>query len=208
MLFSSNEFLFAFLPLVLLLYYILPRKLRNIVLLLVSLFFYGWGEPVYLFLMIGTIAVNWICGGWVARRRAKGRSAKAVLIGGVAANLLTDARMTATIGGIAIAIGVLTFSKRVMMTVGTSIATLSQVDGFVVILAMASTIVLMGEWMGIPVSTSQAVVGAVIGAGLTKGVKNVNFGVMKNIALAWVGSPTIAGALTYLVALLTKSFFA
>lgn len=126
---------------------------------------------------------------------------------GVAANLLTDARLTATIGGIAIAIGVLTFSKRVMMTVGTSIATLSQVDGFVVILAMASTIVLMGEWMGIPVSTSQAVVGAVIGAGLTKGVKNVNFGVMKNIALAWVGSPTIAGVLTYLVALATKGFF-
>ncbi len=127
---------------------------------------------------------------------------------GVAANLLTSARLTATIGGIAIAVGVLTFSKRVMMTVGTSIATLSQVDGFVVILAMASTIVLMGTWMGIPVSTSQAVVGAVIGAGLTKGVKNVNFGVMKSIALAWVGSPTIAAALTYLVALLTKSFFA
>ena len=88
MLFSSNEFLFAFLPMVLLLYYIVPRKLRNPVLLLVSLFFYGWGEPVYLFLMIGTILINYICGGWVARQRAAGRSGKAVLVGGVAANLL------------------------------------------------------------------------------------------------------------------------
>lgn len=127
---------------------------------------------------------------------------------GVAANLLTDPRVAATIGGIAIAIGVLTFSKRVMMTVGTSIATLSQVDGFVVILAMALTIVLMGEWMGIPVSTSQAVVGAVVGAGLTKGVKNVNFGVFKRIAVAWVSSPTVAGVLTYLVALASQSYFA
>lgn len=49
---------------------------------------------------------------------------------GVAANLLTDARLMATIGGIAIAVGVLTFSKRVMMTVGGNIASISQLDGF------------------------------------------------------------------------------
>lgn len=126
---------------------------------------------------------------------------------GVAANLLTNAQLTATIGGIAIAIGVLTYSKRVMMTVGSSIAELNQIEGFLVIIAMASTIVIMGTWMNIPVSTSQAVVGAVIGAGLTKGVKHVHFGVMKNIALAWVGSPTIAGLLTYIVAAATSGFF-
>lgn len=127
---------------------------------------------------------------------------------GVAANLLTDARITALIGGIAIAIGVLTFSKRVMMTVGSSIAEISQVEGFVVIIAMSLTIVIMGEWMHIPVSTSQAVVGAVMGAGLVKGVRNVHFGVFKNIAIAWVSSPTVAGLLSYLVALATKSYFA
>ncbi len=126
---------------------------------------------------------------------------------GVAANLLTSAQITATIGGIAIAVGVLTFSKRVMMTVGSSIADISQVDGFVVILAMSLTIIIMGEWMGIPVSTSQAVVGAVIGAGLVKSPKNVNFGVLKRIAVAWVSSPTVAGLLTYLVALCTQGFF-
>jgi len=127
---------------------------------------------------------------------------------GVAANLLTNAQLTATIGGLAIALGVLTYSKKVMMTVGTSIAKLTQIDGFVVIIAMASTIVLMGKFMGIPVSTSQAVVGAVVGAGLTGGVKNVNFGVFKNIGIAWISSPTVAGLLSYLVALATQSYFA
>lgn len=115
---------------------------------------------------------------------------------GVAANLLTDARLRATIGGIAIAVGVLTFSKRVMMTVGSSIAEITQIDGFQVI---------MGNWMGIPVSTSQAVVGAVMGAGLTRGLKAVRFGVFKNIAIAWVSSPTVAGLLA--VAFCTKSYF-
>ena len=126
---------------------------------------------------------------------------------GVAANLLTSPRWAATIGGIAIAVGVLTFSKRVMMTVGSSIAEISQLEGFVVIIAMALTVVIMGNWMGIPVSTSQAVVGAVVGAGLTSGVKNVHFGVFKNIAIAWVSSPTIAGVLAYAVAVATSKFF-
>ena len=54
----------------------------------------------------------------------------------------TGARIAAIIGGIAIAVGVLTFSKRVMMTVGSSIAEITQVDGFVVILASALTVVL------------------------------------------------------------------
>lgn len=127
---------------------------------------------------------------------------------GSGANLLTDAHLTATIGGIAIALGVLTFSRRVMMTVGGAIAELSQVDGFVVIIAMATTILLMEKLMSIPVSTSQAVVGAVIGAGLVTGSQNVNFGVFKRIAIAWVSSPTVAGVLTYLVGIAAKSYFA
>lgn len=127
---------------------------------------------------------------------------------GLGANLLVDARITAILGGVAIAVGVLTFSKRVMMTVGSSIAEISQMDGFVVVIASALTVLLMGKLMGIPVSTSQSVVGAVVGAGLVSGVKKVNFGVFKRIAIAWVSSPTAAGLLTYLVALCTKSYFA
>ena len=94
-----------------------------------------------------------------------------------------------------------------MMTVGSSIADISPIEGFLVIIGMAMTVVVMGSWMHIPVSTSQAVVGAVIGAGLTRGIKAVHFGVLKSIALAWVGSPTIAGALTYLVALSLQDYF-
>ncbi|MBR5232382.1 MAG: anion permease [Clostridia bacterium] len=126
---------------------------------------------------------------------------------GKGANLLTNAQLTATIGGVAIALGVLTYSKRVMMTVGSSIADITELSGFVVIIAMALTIVIMGTWMGIPVSTSQAVVGAVVGAGLVKGVKHVHFGVFKNIAIAWVASPTVAGLMSWLVALATQGFF-
>ncbi len=125
------------------------------------------------------------------------------VVDGVATNMLTNARLTCTIGGIAIAIGVLTYSKKVMMTVGTSIAPLTQIEGFLVIIAMATTIVLLGNIMKIPVSTSQAVVGAVVGAGITKSYRLVNYSVFKNIAIAWVSSPLMAGVLTYLVALCT-----
>ena len=58
MIFSSIFFLFAFLPLVLLLYYIIPKSGRNLLLLIVSLIFYAWGEPVYVILMIFSIAIN------------------------------------------------------------------------------------------------------------------------------------------------------
>ncbi len=87
MLFSSNVFLFVFLPAVLALYYISPRRLRNPVLLLFSLFFYGWGEPVYLFLMIGDILLNYLCGLWICRDRCKGRSGKRGLVAGIVLNL-------------------------------------------------------------------------------------------------------------------------
>jgi len=126
---------------------------------------------------------------------------------GVAANIFTDATLTAVVGAAAIAVGVLTYSKKVMMTVGHSIAEIDEIEGFLCIVGSALTIVLMGTFMGIPVSTSQAMVGAVMGAGLTHGVKHVNFGVMKNIGLAWLGSPTIAGVITYIIGLITKGYF-
>ena len=53
MLFSSTTFLFGFLSLVLLSYYVVPRMFKNAVLLVFSLVFYAWGEPVYVFIMLG-----------------------------------------------------------------------------------------------------------------------------------------------------------
>ena len=62
MVFSSFVFLLAFLPIVLLLYYLCPARLRNLVLLVFSLVFYAWGEPVYIFLMLISILFNYFCG--------------------------------------------------------------------------------------------------------------------------------------------------
>jgi len=62
MLFSSIPFLYYFLPIVLLLYVITPKKLKNLTLLLASLFFYGWGEPKYVFLMLATIVAGYFLG--------------------------------------------------------------------------------------------------------------------------------------------------
>ena len=87
MLFSSNVFLFFYLPIVLLLYYVTPRKLRNLVLFAVSLVFYAWGEPVYVFLMLATILLNYLFGGWVYLCRTKNKNAKLPLVLGVIVNL-------------------------------------------------------------------------------------------------------------------------
>jgi alginate O-acetyltransferase complex protein AlgI len=59
MVFSSTEFLFIFLPVVFLLYYSLPRKTHNVLLLIASLIFYAWGEPVFIGMMLLSILVNY-----------------------------------------------------------------------------------------------------------------------------------------------------
>ncbi len=88
MLFSSNVFLYFYIPIVLALYYLSPRKVRNLTLFIVSLVFYGWGEPVYVLLMAATILINYFFGGWIWLRKSKGKGAKWILAAGVAANLL------------------------------------------------------------------------------------------------------------------------
>ena len=62
MLFSSITFLFIFLPVTLALYFIVPNKFRNIIMLIASLIFYAWGEPVYIILMLLSILLNYVCG--------------------------------------------------------------------------------------------------------------------------------------------------
>ena len=86
MVFSSLEFLFLYLPITLICYYAVPLRWRNAVLLVVSLIFYGWGEPRYLFLMISTIALDYVCGYLVGRWRGTPR-AKTVLVIAVVLNL-------------------------------------------------------------------------------------------------------------------------
>ena len=73
MVFSSLIFLFRFLPAVLLLYFISPRRLRNLVLLIVSLFFYAWGEPVYIILMLVSIMTSYLGGLFIGIFQSRGR---------------------------------------------------------------------------------------------------------------------------------------
>ncbi|MBE6733879.1 MAG: MBOAT family protein [Ruminococcaceae bacterium] len=74
MLFSSIPFLFYFLPIVILLYFAVPNKFRNAVLLLSSLFFYGWGEPRFLFFMIISIIQGYVFGLLIEKHKGTKRS--------------------------------------------------------------------------------------------------------------------------------------
>lgn len=68
MVFSSSVFLFAFLPVALALYFVMPgRKAKNVELLLVSLVFYAWGEPVYITLMLASILINYLSAIFIGR---------------------------------------------------------------------------------------------------------------------------------------------
>lgn len=87
MLFSSVVFLFTFLPVILILYYLVPRAYKNLVLLIGSLIFYAWGEPVYIFLMVFSILFNYISGLDIARN-LKSTKAKQSLVFNVTVNLL------------------------------------------------------------------------------------------------------------------------
>ena len=88
MVFSSLLFLFRFLPAVLILYYAAPRKLRNVILLLFSLFFYAWGEPKYVFLMLFTITLDFFIGRGIDRAKKAGNQKKAK--GFLLVSIITD----------------------------------------------------------------------------------------------------------------------
>ena len=89
MVFSSILFMFRFLPAVLILYYIAPRKIRNTILFLFSLFFYAWGEPKYVFLMLFSITMDFTFGQLIGKYRERGnlKKAKQFLLISVFANL-------------------------------------------------------------------------------------------------------------------------
>ena len=91
MVFSSPLFLFYFLPVVLILYYLVPRGQifwKNLVLLVGSLFFYAWGEPVYVLLMLFSIAMDYGLGLWLEHEKRRGGHPGRVLALAVVLNLL------------------------------------------------------------------------------------------------------------------------
>ncbi|KPJ89716.1 MAG: phosphate permease [Spirochaetes bacterium DG_61] len=101
---------------------------------------------------------------------------------------LITAKIAALIGGISIGIGVLTYSKRVMLTVGGKITQMSDFAALIAVLGQSITIHIF-TWIGVPVSTSQAIVGAVMGVGFVKSSRAINFKVIGRIFLGWVCTP-------------------
>jgi len=102
----------------------------------------------------------------------------------------------ALIGSISIALGAVTYSKNVMMTIGKSIMPLNAFCALVVVLSGAITVDIFAH-IGVPVSTSQAVIGAVIGVGIIRNIKAVNFKVLYRIFSGWLVTPVISCMFSY-----------
>ena len=85
--FSSLVFLFVFLPIALSIYYLVPRKGKNFILLLLSLVFYAWGEPIYVFLMLFSILIDYVNGLLVEHFSNEPKKAKLVVLSSIIVNL-------------------------------------------------------------------------------------------------------------------------
>ncbi len=116
----------------------------------------------------------------------------------VGAGLLT-VFSAALIGGLSIGMGILTFSRPVMETVGRKLVKLDSFSALVVVLAEAITVHFY-TFIGVPVSTSQAVVGAVLGVGIIKGVNTIRRRMLRNILIAWFLTPVVACFFTVILA--------
>ena len=103
---------------------------------------------------------------------------------------VTDQHL-ALIGGLSIAFGVLTYSKRIMMAVGSGIMPLDAFTSFVAVLAMSITVHIFA-FIGVPVSTSQGIVGAIIGIGLIRGVRAIHLKALRNICFGWLLTPVVS----------------
>jgi PiT family inorganic phosphate transporter len=108
-------------------------------------------------------------------------------------------------GGVGIACGIAMAGHRVMHTIGNKITTLTNTRGFCVDFAAATTVLLASK-LGLPVSTTHAAVGGVMGVGLARGMEAVNFGVVVQIMIYWVLTVP-AAALTSMVIFKLLQFF-
>ena len=125
------------------------------------------------------------------------------------------------LGGIAISIGVITYSKRVMLTVGSNIMDISPIGAFIVVLASSTTLFIFASttlenfliMLGlptfplVPVSSSQAVVGAVLGLGLAKGGRNINFKLLGKIGVGWILTPITAALISFILLFFMQNVF-
>lgn len=104
----------------------------------------------------------------------------------------------ALLGGGSIALGALTYSRNVMITVGTKLVRLDPFGAFIAVFSMAVVVHLFAI-IGVPVSTSQAIIGSVLGIGIFKGVQTIKLRTLVMIVFGWIGTPLIALAFAYLI---------
>jgi PiT family inorganic phosphate transporter len=98
------------------------------------------------------------------------------------------------LGGVGIVVGLATYGKRVMATVGNKITELTPSRGFAATLAAASTVVL-ASGTGLPISTTHTLVGAVLGVGIARGIGALNLGVIRSIFMSWIITLPVGAAL-------------
>jgi PiT family inorganic phosphate transporter len=110
------------------------------------------------------------------------------------------------LGGIGIVLGLAVFGKRVMATIGTGITHLTPSRGFAAELAAASTVVI-ASGTGLPISTTQTLVGGVLGVGMARGIAALNLGVVRNIVISWVVTLPIGAGLSIVFFYILKSIF-
>nr|MDA3793378.1 inorganic phosphate transporter [Elusimicrobiota bacterium] len=100
--------------------------------------------------------------------------------------------IASAVGGIGMSLGVVTYSKKVIETVGKKITVLDPFSAFISVMSAAVTVHIC-KTIGVPVSTSQAIVGSIAGVGLVKGAQTINFKSLRLIFLGWMMTP-VAGA--------------
>jgi PiT family inorganic phosphate transporter len=133
----------------------------------------------------------------------------------------SSAQLLFLLGGLAIALGVFTYSHRVMMTVGNDLVKLTPITALIVVLAHGIVLFLFASqslesWLIrhglppiplVPVSSSQAVIGGVIGIALVKGGKGIRYRVLGGIAASWIATPVIAGLLSFVALFFVQNVF-
>ncbi len=120
---------------------------------------------------------------------ALGANNVANVTGVYAGNLLSPIQAV-LFGGLSIAVGALTYSRNVMYTVGKSIVKLDAFSAFIAVIAHSVTVHIYAI-IGVPVSTSQAIVGSILAIGFIKGIQTINFIKLTKIFIAWILTPVI-----------------
>lgn len=110
------------------------------------------------------------------------------------------------LGAFGIVCGLAIFGKRVMQTIGKNITHLTPSRGFAAELAAASTVVI-ASGTGLPISTTQTLVGAVLGVGMARGIAAINIGVVRNIVVSWVVTLPAGAGLSILFFFTIKGVF-